>query len=293
MPLDEIIRGKLALFIHRKNDGWAVFDIDHVDGQIVRATGVLPDNIEEGDTIELAGKYVSTAYGDQFKASHLISHLSGQPDTIVMWLSTNLPNVGPERAKLLVKQFGGGLWHTIDTNPQALAVVPGITSQRVQEIVAAYAGVRSARENVLRLTGAGMSIKDAARILAELGPDAFNILESDPYQTLLRRRIEFEVVDKVAQQLFKLSPQDKRRVRAFAQRILFEKTYFEGHCYVMWFELMRATGEALKLKDPIVEAALVDYDEIVMHGKRCMLLDIDEAESVIAARVRELLARAS
>lgn len=286
---DEILRGQVDDFRVRKPDGWCVLTLFIDTGKIADVTGVFPEHVAVGDTIEVCGKYTTNNFGTQFKASHMLAHQSGSPSAVEQWLMLNLPNIGEVRAKALTKQFGSDIWHTIETNPLALSTVPGITAERAGEIVEAYKKVRNQRDYVLKLTGAGLAIKDAAAIMSELGSEAFTILEGDPYAALLRRRIPFEQADKVAQELFAVTPQDPRRVRAFAQRELFQKTYTEGHCYMMLFELVRATSSALKVRDSVVESALVDYASIIIHNKRAFLLEIDEAENVVASAVRRLL----
>ncbi len=288
---DEILRGQVEDFMHRKPDGWSILLLFVSNGQVFKVTGVFPDHVQVGDTIEICGKHIENTFGKQFKASHMLAHLSGRPDTIELWLKTHLPNIGDIRAKALVAAFGSDLWYTIEHNPKALMAIPGVNAARVDELVAAYAKVRNQRDYVLQLTAAGLTIKDAAAIMAELGHEAFTILASDPYSALLRRRIPFDQADKVALGLFKIAPHDARRVRAFAHRVLFDKTYTEGHCYTMLFELVRTTAASLKVKDSVVEEALVDYSAIVVHSKRCMLLEIDEAEQAVAAQVRRLLER--
>jgi len=288
---DEIIRGQVEDFRVRKPDGWCVLVLFVAHGKVLDVTGVFPDHINVGDTIEVCGKHTENSFGKQFKASHMLAHLSGRKDTIEQWLKTHLPNIGDVRAKALVDAFGADLWYTIENDPKALLAIAGINAVRVDELVTAYAKVRNQRDYVLKLTAAGLAIKDAAAIMAELGHEAFAILEGDPYSALLRRRIPFEQADKVALELFKIPPQDPRRIRAFAHRELFQKTYTEGHCYMMLFELVRATANALSVKDSVVESALADYASIVIHGKRCMLLEIDEAENVVATQVRRLLAQ--
>jgi exodeoxyribonuclease V alpha subunit len=286
---DEILKGQVEDFRVRKPDGWCVLTLFVTNGQVVDVTGVFPDTVTIGDTIEVCGRYTTNNYGTQFKASHMLSHLSGRKDVIEQWLAANLPNIGEVRAKALVDKFGADLWQVIEFSPTHLLEVPGITPERVRMLVDAYNRVRGQRDNVLCLTKAGLSIKDAASLLSELGHEAMAILESDPYTTLLRRRIQFEQADKVAQRLFKIAETDPRRIRAFAHQQLFEVTYREGHCYMMLFELVRACSSALKVKDDVVTSALVDYPSIVTHGKRCMLLEIDEAEQRIGSTVRRLL----
>lgn len=287
----EIIRGRIAQFFHRKDDGWCIvyFERD-TDSEMIKVTGVFPESVAEGDTVELVGQYTTTEkFGDQFKATAMLSCLPGNAAAIEAWLTFTLPNIGPARAAALVQRFGSSLWSTIEHRPSALTAVEGITDARAQELITAYAQVRGARDHVLQLTAAGLTVGDASRLLAELGSNAFVVLADDPWTAMTRRRIPFALADAVAMKLFAPAPADPRRVRAFALRTLTEHTYLEGHCYMMLFELVRTTSSMLKIKDEAVVAALVDYGELVQHGKRVMLLPIDEAEQTVALVVRRLL----
>lgn len=289
----QIIRGQIGYIPIRKPDNWMVLELDLDNGTIARVAGVFPDHVTVGDTIEVAGKYTEhKEYGKQFRASHMLSCLSGKPEAIVAWLSTNLPQIGPERAKALVTRFKGDLWRTIEREPAQLLKIQGITEERLAELVETYAKVRGQRDFVLKLVGAGLDIKLAAELVSEMGQETFSILGGDPYSTLLRRRVPFEQIDSLAQGLFQITTTDPRRVRAFAHQVLFQKTYSEGHCYVMAFELVRETASQLKIKDVDVEAALKDYPMIVWHGKRVFLLEIDEAEQTVGDVVRRLLGQA-
>jgi exodeoxyribonuclease V alpha subunit len=289
--VSDVVKGKVGDFFARKDDGWCAIDVDCPSGLCVRVTGVFPLDLAVGDTVEVAGIYVTSKWGKQLKASHLLLRMPGTSAVIEGWLVNNLPNVGPVRAADIVRRFGEDLWDVIETTPARLREVSGITAERVGEITAAYASVRAQRDLVLELGNAGIDYRIAGQVVSEYGARALEALQAEPYEVLLSRRVPFEQVDAIARGKFKVSPQDPRRIRAFVRKELMDRTYRDGHCYTMIFEIATAAAQTLKIKGADVEAVLADYPSVVLHGKRVMLLEIDEAENVVATRMRELLER--
>lgn len=282
----KLLYGQIALIKRQLEDMWSVFDV-YTDGRKATATCVLPASAREGDTVELLGEFVETKYGPQFKASACVTHLSGDSPAIVEWLKNSLPQVGDQRAQEIVKKFRHNLWQVLEQTPERLDEIPGLTGDRVQEIVKAYQGVRSQRDQMLKLVSAGLTMSAAAKTLSELGRDAWKILSDNPYDALMRRRVPFEIVDKVAQKLFSIGKKDPKRICAYLHQELMQRTYTEGHCYSMTFEIVRATSNMLQIGDPDVLVAIRDYGHIVVQEKFIMLLEIVEAERAVTKAVLE------
>ncbi len=282
-----LLRGRITDVSVRKPDGWCVFGVIDVSQKFWRVTGVFPDNVDVNDTIEVAGAVAThPRFGEQFKATHLVVYLPGADTAIEQWLEANLPQIGPERAAALVKYFGSGLWSVLEAQPQELLKIPGINEARADAIVEVYATVKVQREIIIKLVGAGLTVNKASEIVSIYKAETMTNLETEPYNILLRQRVSFEQADRVARRLFNLPKEDPRRIRAYAEQVLRNETYLEGHCYTLWFHLLRETGNFLKLKDDVVGEALDGANTFVRFDKRVYLLDLNEAEVAVSEAIR-------
>jgi ATP-dependent exoDNAse (exonuclease V) alpha subunit len=266
--------------VRSRNDaGWSVLVMD--DRSIW--TGVFDEAVQYGDTISASGyDTCHVKFGKQFKIEQVVSVLPKSADGQIAWLASELPSIGPERAKVLVETFGAGLWNVLALNPPELAQVPGLTPEKAAAISQAYLAAQASKEVVSKLVDLGLSITDAKRVWGALGAKTLEVVENDPYELMDVSRITFDKADLVAR-TFGIPKNDPRRARGYARKILSDEAE-DGHCYAD----LEAVMIALRTICPAPEEAITASKRFVIEGDRLYLAKYHEAEVLIAAWVKNI-----
>lgn len=157
-----------------------------MDGVRHVVTGDL-DRVEPDMDISLIGEHVQhPKWGDQIQASYLEPDLPQTNYGVETWLKQNLPNIGAKRARKLVEEFGPELWNTLDTDPEALRVIPGLTEERIESLVQAYQASKADLHRMLGLLELGLRPPEAKSVLQAIGDkDVDARVRRDPYSLCL------------------------------------------------------------------------------------------------------------
>ena len=272
----ETRRARLVSFSVRTQDGWGTGLACAEDSDEPFAiTGKVLD-ARVGDTLELRGSRVlHPKYGEQFKVESCVPMRPESVDGVVAWLSATLPNVGEVRAADLLDHFGSpaALWAAIETKPESLAAVRGITPDTAMRIQSVYLRERDSRAHKIALFAWGLTNNQIQRCL-----DQWETLEvvvsevrANPYA--LARHVEgfgFKRADEVARAQG-MAHNDPRRVAAGIAYVLEQATY-NGHCFMWGGGLQReASEEVLNVtRNEAAEGIIRALREgtIVRHGKR-------------------------
>lgn len=250
--------------------------------------GSFPDQIFAGDLVKAEGEWKQDKYGRAFEVERILLHVAKSNDGIMAWLKYRLPNIGDERARALVRAFGGELWNVLENNPGLLTSLPGITPERADEITLAYRTFKREQQIVSKLVDHGLKLGLAMRAFKHYGGVLAEVLERDPYELMDVDGITFDAIDEVARKMG-ISERDHRRVRAWARAQL-ESELAHGHCFM---PSMKLIGGLTKWGYTFPEATkiLIDSPHISIRGGAVLLSRIDYAERVIASKVREMLDR--
>lgn len=240
----------------------ATFEIQRVkwakpDGSWVIATACLDSN-QSGDTLPIwvskskpfslcgpLGRSVATGdlfdavvtvetnakWGKQLKAT-LCERTVRADDRAIQSFLRGFQQIGPARARMITKHFGGfqGVIDVLDTNPERLAEIDGITPERATDIAAAYTAALGRRDALLFVTTLGLPQWLCVRVIDTMGGDARAAITEDPYALMDIRGVTFKTADELARNKFKVQPDDPRRVAAAADYVLQAATN-DGHCY--------------------------------------------------------------
>lgn len=209
-----------------------------IDSDPFAVTGPLGFVIE-GDVVDVAGDWERHArYGWQFKAQRALPAINASDYAFMHWLQ-KFPNVGPRRAQTILKHFDGkeNVAKVLETEPQRLAEISGITAARAAEIAEAYVETAGMREQIFFVAELDVGARAENDILRELGKRTKLEVEDDPY-VLMTCGIPFHKVDKLALGKLKMKPDDDRRLAAVAAHAL-KQAAAEGHVWSTIDQLMK------------------------------------------------------
>lgn len=254
----ETISGLIErITFHNEETGFCVLKIKvkgHKD--LVTIIGSLPA-VSEGEWVEAEGIWIQDKqYGQQFKSQQLRLTPPTTLEGIEKYLASSLiKGIGPRYAKKLVQTFGQDVFDIIEKKPNALQDIPGIGTQRQQQIIEGWADQKAIRNIMLFLHSYDISTTRAFRIYKTYGNDAIQLIKDNPYKLAEAiRGIGFVSADKIALQLG-IERDSLMRARAGLHYSL-TNAVNEGHCGLPISLLLSTTNHLLDINEEILQQAL-------------------------------------
>ena len=230
--------------------------IDELE-KVETIVGYLPF-INEGDNLKIIGKFVQhKEYGEQFKVETFEKIMPETLDALERYLGNGtIKGVGPATAKKIVKKFGENTIETIKFAPENLAEIKGISKEKALEISESFIENWEVWQIVKFLERLGIGIENAKKIFDELGVNAKNKIEENPYILVdLVRGIDFKQIDKMAIDLG-IDLLSKNRISSGIKYALIQATY-NGHSCVLLQNLEEYVTAILKISADDVENTLI------------------------------------
>ena len=294
----EILHGTIAAVVYQNYDnGYSVLRLQLENGQTATVVGTIPLPCL-GERLMVTGKWAThSSYGRQFEAEFLERMMPQSANDILAYLSGRvIKGIGPRIAARIVNHFGDDTLRVMEREPERLAVIPGITDKRAQQIGEEFrlqVGMRSLLEFfALHHLSAELAVK-TYKLYGEASMD---MLYDDPY-LLTEEGLDapFGAVDRFAIDLG-FAGDDPRRVKA---GIFFELRYNlgAGHSFLPEEKLIGATATLLSVESAVAESALeklVETEQLVravLAGITVVYLPaLYEAEVYCCARLQDFAA---
>lgn len=288
----EIIKGTVKRVVFSSADtGFTVLEIEY-GGETETVVGTFPD-VCVGEELEITGRFVlHQVYGQQFKAEAFVKTLPSGKAAILRYLSSGvIKGIGPATAKRIVSMFGDETFEVMESSPERLSAVKGISLAKAKEISAEIAGRKSLRELCLRLAKYGISADDAVSALKILGDTAAEQIEDNPY-LLCKEGIgwDFERADEVAKKLN--IPEDNEERLCAGILYVVRHNLLNGHTCLPKDKVLKIATQLLEC-DSVTASDICEvlYDrklltEIEMdEGVFVSLCEVYDHESYIAGRL--------
>ena len=270
----EILQGTIAAVVFQNYDnGYAVLRLRCADAQTVTVVGTIPLPAV-GEGLMVTGRWSTHQnYGRQFEAEFLERILPQSKPDIVRYLSSRIiKGIGPKTAARIVEYFGTQTLQIMETQPERLAEIPGISRDKAIAMGKEFrlrVGMRQLMEFfALHQLPAELSV----RCYKLYGEQSMELLYDDPY-LLMADGLDapFQAVDRFATELG-ISAIDPRRIEA---GILFELSYnlTGGHSFLPEDKLTGATAQLLSVDPERIAKGilrLLEADRLV----RCQLAGI-------------------
>ncbi len=294
----EKLRGTVVdVIFFNESNGYAVLDLD-VEGELVTAVGNMGE-VREGELLTLYGEYENNAkHGRQFKVDIFERALPESRDAIRRYLASGvISGIGPATAKKIVMAYGDRALEIIESEPEQLCSIRGITpvmAKRIGEDFKRITGLRKAMTFFSRYGIQPMYISAAWKQFEGYTIDE---VKKNPY-CLCGAGIElpFREADRVAEDLG--IPHDSpERIRAGLMWTL-SLYASDGNTCVRENELLEAVSRELFVSEKVCYDALciaVDDGDVVISdkydGKPVYLSEYYNAEEFIAQKLAEMVKR--
>lgn len=254
--------------------------------------------------LELTGEWVKDdKHGYQLQVEHCREIIPPTLDGVRGYLASGLiKGIGEKTAEAIVNRFGVQALDILESSPEQLLEIKGITKDRLEEIKTSYAESHVLRDLMTFLAPFHVTPAVAMKIHQQLGSASISIIQENPFELCRFSGFSFKNVDEIAQKTG-CRPDAPSRVRGALYYALDKKCKEKGHLFLDKVELckaalrllnrgikqtaLRVTSEAVleQMKTMILLGDVVAYKDSI-YPRRYFILE-DEA----ARRIAEMLAK--
>ncbi|MBQ3901756.1 MAG: ATP-dependent RecD-like DNA helicase [Lachnospiraceae bacterium] len=299
-----IVRGFVDhITYHNEENGYTVFlffpdagelSDDYTDG--ITCTGAFVELLP-GESLELKGHLVlDPTYGMQFRCD---SYEFIKPSTameIERYLSGGaVKGIGKTLAKRIVKKFGDDTFRIMESEPERLSEISGISMRMAQQFSIEMMEHRGIRDACVYLQKFGISMRLALRIYDRYEKEIYDIVENNPYRLCDEiEGIGFKTADLIASRSG-LPPDSEERIAACISYLL-NSAAGDGHTYLPLSILKRNLLHLIKVPEEVFENVLtgLSVKRTVVQKKvgdeeRVYLERFFRTEKRLSSRLMELL----
>jgi len=265
------------------------------DDEILTVVGYLPF-INSGDSLKIIGKYVTHKdYGEQFKIDTFEKLMPKDLKSLEKYLAnSDIKGVGPATAKKIVDRFGDDTISVFKFEPYKLALIKGITNERALEIAEEFNSKWEVWQIVSFLEKFGIGANNAKKIYDELGTNAIEEIEANPYVLIdIVRGVDFKQIDKMAIDLG-FAYNNGKRVRSGIKYALIIATY-NGNSCTKKGELKQFVIELLNINEDDFDTEFINLkvkNEVVVEQQDefeyVYLYDFYKVEEDVAIKLKNL-----
>lgn len=290
-----------VIFQNREN-GYTVFRL-RTEEEEITAVGILPA-VSPGERLILEGRWMNhPSFGRQFKMERAQRQMPTELESVYHYLASGvIRGIGPKMAEKLVDAFGSETFAVLESQPQRLAEIRGISRKRAIEIQGEFLQKAGMRVLMEFLTSSGLPLELGLQLWREYGPDAVDLLRADPYILVEPQYgVPFAKADRLAGSMG-IQPDDSQRVEA---GLLYTLSHNQdlGHVFLPLRKLLAAASRLLSAGEgPLPGQLLAEgLEALEFQGKvKCQTIagqdavyryDLYEAERCIAWRVKEMCRR--
>lgn len=166
---------------HNTTNFFTVIEIN-IAGEIVTAVGTLSD-VTPGEEMELYGTWgAHEIFGRQFKVNTFKRFLPDTTAKLYRYLASGaIKGIGPKTALKIIEMFGERSFEILESNPEKLSKVNGISKQKAVDISAEFNRQYSMRKIMIELENVGISPAECTAIYKYFGMNAVKLIKDNPY----------------------------------------------------------------------------------------------------------------
>ncbi len=240
-----------AVVYHNPDNGYAVARVRAKDEPgMVTAVGCL-GQLQPGEFLELSGEWKThPKFGRQLEVASFKQTYPATEHGVVRFLKSSLKGVGEKTAKDLVGRFGVAVLDLLDTDPDRLREVKGITKKKLEGILDSWRTQREVKSLIVFLHSHEVPPTYAARIFKIFGAESETRLRENPYElAYLIRGIGFRTADAMALKLG-FAHDAPQRIEAAIGYVLISQGERGGHMFCPSEQLLVEAGKLLGVDDP-------------------------------------------
>lgn len=257
------LTGEIVSIIYQNEiNSYTIADmyVDELDGKednLITIVGYLPF-IVEGDELKVIGKFVEhKEYGRQFKVDTFEKLMPQTLEALERYLGNGMiKGVGPATAAKIINTFGEDTISTIKFQPLKLAQIRGITKEKAIEISESFIEHWEVWQIVGFLERFGIGAENSKRVYDELGVNAIEQIEANPYILIdIARGVDFKQVDKMAMDLG-IEEKNEKRIKSAIKYALIKITY-NGHCCTLQENLIEFVRTLIGIPTEYIENSYI------------------------------------
>jgi len=255
---------------HNEDNGYTVFALYYEDDsqlditnyqdddeKILTCTGHFAD-LHEGETVKVTGHFVNNPrYGWQLMANRAEKTAPNTLVAIEKYLGSGvIKGIGARMAKRIVDRFGADTLDVLESNPQKLAEMKGISLKRAVEFSEIFHSQTEMRQVMIFLHEYGISAVYAKKIYKVYKDAAIETIKQNPYK--LADDIDgigFKKADAIAYRLG-ISQESPERISAGVRFILWEYSN-DGNVFIYSEQLTAQAAELLGVAVSLIDNELV------------------------------------
>ena len=219
-----------SVIFQNAENGYTVLRLLTEEGEAVTVVGCIPC-AAPGERLTVTGVWERhPQHGEQLRAAEVERSLPEDEEEIFSYLSSGvLKGVGPATARNIVERFGLETFDILETAPERLTTLKGVTARRAQEIAEGFRQHMGLRRLMAFLARYELPPVLAMRLRRQYGDAALEKLREDPY--LLAADdcgVAFSVADGIAMSMG-FEPDSGLRLQA---AVTFELSHNENNGHV-------------------------------------------------------------
>lgn len=280
-----------SVMYKNENNGYIVLVLDS-GGDPITVVGELGD-IDEGEELKLVGEYQShPKFGEQFRAELCERSLPTTASQIQRYLASGvISGLGPVLAKRIVKEFGDESLDIIESEPEKLESIEGITAKKALEFSEEFKKIAAVKNLMSYLTKYEVSPTFGIRAWKRWQGNAITIINENPYALCgFGVDLPFYKAEEIALEM-EFPRENVNRIKAGIQCSLIENAN-AGHTCLPLDKLLVSAQSLLQIDiDEILSVVKeeVDNENLFMHYKKerpfIFLRDYYNAERYISNRL--------
>lgn len=288
----------LAVVFQNEENGYAVLRLVTEEGELITLVGCVPC-AAPGEELVATGSFVSHAqYGEQFQAAEVERHMPTDETEILNYLASGaIRGIGPATAEKLVARFGADTLNILESEPEQLTAIKGITAKRAREMGEVFREQMGLRRVMEFLTHYDLPVTLSVPLYRRFGANAMAALRGNPYVLSGEQfGVEFSQCDEIALAMGFAGDASLRTEAG----LLFELSHNAengGHVFLPRGKLLAATAQLLDVDTDAAEKALDDLiergrimEQHVANVGACYLARFFEAEAYVHLRLCAMLA---
>ena len=292
----ESLSGSVGSVIYQNEDnGYTVLRLDMEDGSEATVVGCIPSAVP-GEKLEVFGSWGNhPQHGAQFKAMYSQRSLPDTEAGIYSYLASGaIKGIGPATATLLLTRFGVSTLDVIETEPEKLAELRGISRKKAMQLSEDLRRQLGLRRLMEFLSANELRPLLALRLYQIYGDKAYTMVRENPY-ILAHEQIGagFDEADRLALSIGFEADSPQRVAAAILHELSYNSA--QGHVFIPREKLVAVTAQLL---DADTDTVSVQLDTLLERGdvveesiagvNACYLSMLYEAETNTAARLLDM-----
>lgn len=288
----EKIQGEVDSIVFKSEEtGFCVLMLN-CDNDLVTVVGEMGD-VEEGEELVLTGEFTThRKFGEQFKVSIFERSLPTTSAAIQRYLASGaISGIGPVLARRLVNLFGDKTLEVIESEPERLLEIEGITKKKAEKMQKEFRTTFAVRSLLVFLSKFEIPTSYSIKAWKRWGDTAEEIIRSNPYSLCISGvDVPFTKADEIAGK--QDIPRDSEfRIKAGIICVL-RQNGDAGHTCLPLDTLKKMTTGFLGVSEELFQKALdqeIEEENLFYYYKQkrayVMLRDYYKAEDYIARRL--------